>query len=158
MICSNAGTVAIVHAILDQVVDDYEPVVAGIENDVDEIEDDVFDGSPHVSRRIYELAREVIVFQRATKPLVAILDGLMHARGPTTRNAATSATSRTTPCAIQEQAFGLPRVAPEHPQREPDARDQGARARRSNAQNEEVKKISAWAAILLATFKRCGWI
>ena len=36
------------------------PVVAGVENDIDEIEDDVFDGSPHVSRRIYELAREVI--------------------------------------------------------------------------------------------------
>jgi magnesium transporter len=65
-------TFAIVHAILDCVVDDYAPVVAGVENDVDEIEDDVFDGSPNVSRRIYELTREVIEFQRATKPLAPI--------------------------------------------------------------------------------------
>ena len=39
------GPVAILHAIMDRVVDDYAPVVAGIENDIDEIEDDVFDGS-----------------------------------------------------------------------------------------------------------------
>ena len=42
---------------------------AGLENDIDEIEDEVFGGSATVSRRIYELAREVIEFQRATKPL-----------------------------------------------------------------------------------------
>ena len=68
------GPFAIVHAILDRVVDDYAPVVAGVENDIDEIEDEVFDGSPNVSRRIYELTREVIEFQRATKPLSAILE------------------------------------------------------------------------------------
>jgi magnesium transporter len=55
---------------MDRVVDDYGPVVAGLENDIDEIEDDVFYGSPTVSRRIYDLAREVILFHRATKPLV----------------------------------------------------------------------------------------
>jgi magnesium transporter len=73
------GPYAIVHAILDRVVDDYAPVMAGIENDIDEIEDDVFVGSPTVSRRIYELTREVIEVQRATKPLVPILEDLMHA-------------------------------------------------------------------------------
>ena len=53
-------------------VDDYGPVVAGLENDIDEIEDEVFGGRPDdVSRRIYELTREVIEFQRATKPLAA---------------------------------------------------------------------------------------
>jgi magnesium transporter len=46
------GPFAIVHAILDRIVDDYGPVVAGVENEIDEIEDDVFDGSPTVSRRI----------------------------------------------------------------------------------------------------------
>ena len=50
------GPVAILHAIMDRVVDDYAPVVAGIENDIDEIEDDVFDGSarrlaPHLRAR-----------------------------------------------------------------------------------------------------------
>ena len=61
------------YAILDQVVDEYEPVAAGLENDIDEIEDDLFAADPDVSRRIYELSRQVITFQRATAPLVGIL-------------------------------------------------------------------------------------
>ena len=52
-------------------------MVAGIENDIDEIEDEVFDGSADVSRRVYELTREVIAFQRATKPLVPMLEQLI---------------------------------------------------------------------------------
>src|SRR4051812_39662511 len=59
------GPEAVLYAILDQVVDEYAPVAAGLENDIDEIEDQVFDGDPGVSRRIYELVREVIGFQRA---------------------------------------------------------------------------------------------
>jgi magnesium transporter len=70
------GPEAVLYAILDDVVDEYGPVVAGLENDIDEIEDQVFEGDPAVSRRIYELFREVIEFQRATKPLVEILKGL----------------------------------------------------------------------------------
>jgi magnesium transporter len=61
------GTVAVVHAVMDRVVDDYAPVVAGVENDIDEIEDDVFDGTADASRRVYDLFREVILFQRAIK-------------------------------------------------------------------------------------------
>ena len=58
---------AILHAIMDRVVDDYAPVVAGVENDIDEIEDQVFDGGIRDDlTRIYELTREVIAFQRAT--------------------------------------------------------------------------------------------
>ena len=70
------GPEAVLYAILDEVVDEYEPVVAGLENDIDEIEDQVFEGDPEVSRRIYELFREVIEFQRATRPLVGILGAL----------------------------------------------------------------------------------
>ena len=62
------GPDAVLYAILDQVVDEYEPVAAGLENDVDEIEDDLFAADPGVSRRIYELSRQVIMFQRATAP------------------------------------------------------------------------------------------
>ena len=72
------GPFVILHAIMDRVVDDYAPVVAGLQNDIDEIEDDVFDGSPSASRRIYELSREVIEFQRATKPLAPMLERLLH--------------------------------------------------------------------------------
>ena len=67
---------AILYAILDRVVDGYLPVVAGLENDIDEIETEVFGSDPGVSRRIYELTREVIEFQRATRPLAAVLAAL----------------------------------------------------------------------------------
>ena len=67
------GPEAVLYAILDRVVDGYAPVVAGLENDIDEIETEVFGGDPQVSRRIYELTREVIEFQRATRPLAAVL-------------------------------------------------------------------------------------
>ncbi|MCU1524475.1 MAG: transporter [Microbacteriaceae bacterium] len=68
------GTEAVLYAILDAVVDGYAPVVAGLANDIDEIETQVFLGDPSVSRRIYELSREVIYFQRAAHPLVGMLD------------------------------------------------------------------------------------
>src|SRR5829696_6148967 len=63
------GPEAILYAIMDRVVDGYAPVVRGLENDIDEIEVEVFSGNPGVSRRTYELSREVIEFQRAVKPL-----------------------------------------------------------------------------------------
>ncbi|HEY2643175.1 MAG TPA: magnesium and cobalt transport protein CorA [Galbitalea sp.] len=67
------GPLAIMYAVLDQVVDEYSPVVSGLENDIDEIEDQLFKADHNVSRRIYELSREVIAFQRATQPLVGML-------------------------------------------------------------------------------------
>ena len=70
------GPEAILYAILDQVVDEYAPVVVGLENDIDEIEYQVFDGDPTVSKRIYQLLREVIEFQRATEPLHAMIASL----------------------------------------------------------------------------------
>jgi magnesium transporter len=70
------GPEAILYAIVDKVVDGYEPVVTGLENDIDEIETQVFSGDPRVSRRIYELSREVIEFQRAAQPLVGVLAAL----------------------------------------------------------------------------------
>src|SRR5690606_40929412 len=57
-------------------VDGYAPVVAGLQNDIDEIETQVFNRDPRVSRRIYELLREVIEFQRAASPLLGILADL----------------------------------------------------------------------------------
>ena len=77
------GPEAILYAIIERVVDGYAPVVAGLQNDIDEIETEVFSGNAGVSRRIYELSREVIEFQRATEPLPAILDRLISgARAP----------------------------------------------------------------------------
>src|SRR4051812_44453284 len=47
------GPEAVLYAVLDRVVDGYAPVVAGLENDIDEIETEVFGGDPNASRRIY---------------------------------------------------------------------------------------------------------
>ncbi len=98
------GPDAVLYAILDQVVDEYEPVVAGLENDVDEIEDDLFAADPGVSRRIYELSRQVIMFQRATAPLSGILQSLMaETRGPPARTrVAGPLPGRPGPCAAAE--------------------------------------------------------
>ena len=70
------GPEAVLYSIMDQVVDEYAPVVAGLENDIDEIEDQLFNNDPAASRRIYTLTREVIEVQRATKPLLDIIDAL----------------------------------------------------------------------------------
>jgi magnesium transporter len=53
------GPEAILYAVMDRVVDDYYPVARGLENDVDEIEAEVFGGNPGASQRVYELSREV---------------------------------------------------------------------------------------------------
>jgi len=129
---------------MDRIVDDYGPVVDGLENDIEEIETEVFGGNPSVSRRIYELSREVIEFQRATEPLSGVLGDLM-----------------------RDEAID---VDPEVRRHLRDVRDHVLQVTErlagfrellqsilsvnltlaSLSQNEEVKKISAWAAILFA--------
>ena len=70
------GPFAVLYAVLDKVVDDYTPVLDGLQDDIDEIEVQVFGGDPGVSRRIYQLTREVIAFQRAVEPLQEIFGEL----------------------------------------------------------------------------------
>jgi len=64
------GPAVILYAIMDYIVDHYIIVVAGLE---DEIETSVFDAYADVSRRTYELSREVFQFPRAVKPITGIL-------------------------------------------------------------------------------------
>jgi magnesium transporter len=71
------GASSAVWAILDKVVDDYLPVVDAIEDDVEEVEKDVFDDDiPAPTARIYNLKREVIEFHRAVWPLLNPLETL----------------------------------------------------------------------------------
>jgi magnesium transporter len=139
------GPRAILYAIIDRVVDGYAPVVAGLENDIDEIETEVFSGNAGVSRRIYELSREVIEFQRATEPLPALLDRII--RG---------AEGHEVDAALQKYLH----LVQDHALRITE-RVEGFRQLLQNilsvnltgasiAQNDQVKKISAWAAILFA--------
>jgi len=77
------GTVAAVWAILDKIVDDYEPVMAGLENDVEEVEVAVFGEEPtDQTRRIYFLRRELAEFYRAVHPLLQPLEELVSNEHP----------------------------------------------------------------------------
>jgi magnesium transporter len=65
-----AGPASVLWAILDQVVDDYAPVVEGLERDIEEVEQMVFAGASAPTHRIYLLRREVSDFYRAVHPLL----------------------------------------------------------------------------------------
>jgi magnesium transporter len=153
------GSEAVLYAILDAVVDGYRPVVDGLANDIDEIEAEVFRGDPRVSRRIYELSQEVLDFQRAAQPLTGILAAI---------------TAGFDKYGVDEELRSYLRDVADHVY-SVNERVEGFRvqlrdiltvnatlvAQRQNdeireltetsiAQGEEVKKISAWAAILFA--------
>src|SRR5712664_2181684 len=67
-----AGSASVLWAVLDQVVDSYAPVVAGLEHDIDQIEATVFSGAVAPTERIYSLRREATDFYRAVHPLLAV--------------------------------------------------------------------------------------
>jgi len=138
------GSAAVLYAIMDRVVDDYTPVVEGLENDIAEIETEVFGGNPGVSRRTYQLSREVIQFQRATGPLGGALRSLLEEEG----------------LEIDSEVRRHLRDVQDHVLRVTE-RVEGFRELLNNIlnvnltlvsirQNDEVKKISGWAAILFA--------
>ncbi|CAH0327681.1 Cobalt/magnesium transport protein CorA [Microbacterium sp. Bi128] len=153
------GPDAVLYAILDQVVDEYEPVAAGLENDIDEIEDDLFAADPGVSRRIYELSRQVITFQRATAPLAGILQSLMGGGpdgvpDPELQDHFRDVLDHAIRLGERVSAFrallqnALAVNAALVAQRQND--EMRLLTESSFAQNEQVKRISSWAAILFA--------
>ncbi|MGW2558585.1 magnesium and cobalt transport protein CorA [Streptomyces sp. NPDC001514] len=153
------GPEAVLYAILDAVVDGYAPVVAGVQNDIDEIETEVFSGDPAVSRRIYELSREVVEFQRATRPLVGMLHGLMagFAKYGTDeelqrylRDVADHVTHTSERVDGFRQALTDILTVNATLVTEQQNAEMRALAEAGFEQNEEIKKISAWAAILFA--------
>ena len=143
------GPVAVVHAIMDRVVDDYAPVVAGIENDIDEIVDQVFGEGGDASKRTYELTREVIAFQRAIKPLVPMLEELMEAPGITEDEQRYLRDVQDHALRLEEQADAF-RALLDNVLRVNLTLETKALSEASHAQTEEVKRISGWAAILFA--------
>jgi magnesium transporter len=71
------GPGAVLHAIVDRVVDDYGPAIAGLGEDIDEIENQVFSGErDNPAERVYRLKREVLAFTHAAGPLVDPIDRL----------------------------------------------------------------------------------
>ncbi len=153
------GPEAVLYAVMDRVVDGYAPVVEGLANDIDEIETEIFSGDPAVSRRIYQLTREVIEFQRAAAPLPGMFTALQEGFEKYGTDEELQRYLRD----VEDHAIGVVETLDGFRQLLRDmltvnatlvAQEQNEEMRRlsqaSNAQNEEVKRISAWAAILFA--------
>jgi magnesium transporter len=137
------GSGAVLYSIVDHIVDDYEPVVQAVEADIQGVEHDMF--SPermNPAERIYTMEREVLDLHRAITPLAPAIDRL--ARGqydlihPELRTY------------FRDVHDHLLRVS---------GRIEGFRDLLSSAlqanltqaavrQNEDMRKISAWVAIL----------
>ncbi len=137
------GPGAVLHEILDRVVDDYGPVVLGLENDIAEVETEVFSGDrANPAERIYFLKRESITFHQAVVPLLPAVDRLSRAEFPW----------------IHEQMRPYFRDIHDHLLRVADQlvsfRDLLTSVLEANLtqvnvrQNEDMRKISAWVAIL----------
>jgi magnesium transporter len=68
------GEIAVLHAVMDSIVDNYVRIDAELQNDLEDIEQSVFAGANTVSSQtIYKLKREVLEFRRAAMPLAAPL-------------------------------------------------------------------------------------
>jgi magnesium transporter len=153
------GPIAVLYALFDQVVDEYLPVELGLENDVDEIEAALFTDDPNVSRRIFELFGEVMALTRAIAPLPSMLAALeagierheldeeLQEEFRDVRDHAIRAVERAE--GYQEMLRNAMNV--HHTlvgQRQ--AIEMKRLTEASISQGEEVKKISAWAAIIFA--------
>jgi magnesium transporter len=155
------GPYSVLYAVLDKIVDDYFPVLDGLQDDIDEIEVQVFGGDPGVSKRIYQLSREVIEFQRAVEPLSDMFDNLREQLKEQAseadlelRRALRDVADHATRVLERIEAFRqlLTNIL------QVNAALVGQRqneemARMTHAgyeQNEQVKRISSWAAILFA--------
>jgi len=136
------GPAALVHALADRVVDEYERVVSALQDEVDEVEAEVF--SPQrirVSRRIYALEGEVNTLRRAVQPL----------RGPMQR-LADGEVKRVSP-----EAVPFFRDVADHLARVDDAADSldnllssvydANLSRIGVQQNDDMRRMAAWAGI-----------
>jgi magnesium transporter len=135
------GPIAALHAVVDTVVDDYTQAIDGLQNDVDEVESELFSSErTNVAERIYKLQRETLGFRRAVAPLVEPLDRL--ARGD---------------FGVHEGARPYFRDVLDHVIRAREMLDgirdllastlQANLSQVSVRQNDDVRKISAWVAI-----------
>ncbi len=137
------GPSEVLYAIADKIIDDYLDVVAEFEQDVDEVESRVFSRQgQHEVERVYQLKRELIEFKRSVLPLGAPLLRL--------------ATREVPVIPAQAQAY-FRELADHHTE----AREamaafdevltsilQAGLARASVADNEDMRRISAWVAIV----------
>lgn len=139
------GPIAVVYLLLDTIVDGYEPVIRGITRDTEEIERQVFDGDTSVAERIYRLSREVIEIQQAIASLTDAIE-LLH----------TDASIQEVPQELHTHLDAVADNLTRASAKTTMLRDSLTQILTVNAtlinqrQNEDMKRISGWAAILFA--------
>jgi len=138
------GTGAVLHAIVDKVVDDYMPVLTNLDIDITELEAQAFgdEPAPHLTERIYRLKRQVISLHRAMAPLQEPLARLGDGRY----------------VQVDEEMRPYFRDVYDHLVRDVQTADsfrelltsilEANLTQVSVRQNEQMRKISAWAAII----------
>jgi len=136
------GPMAVLHAIMDTVVDTYRAIDEEIANDLDDIEAQVFSGGPMDSTVVYRLKREVLEFRRAAAPLALPLHDFF--------------SDEDSPVADQELRLQFRDVS-DHLQAVIDHAESYDRlltdivgahlAQVTVQQNNDMRKISAWVAI-----------
>ncbi|MFB7107873.1 magnesium and cobalt transport protein CorA [Streptomyces sp. NPDC056190] len=150
------GPSAVLHAIADHVVDGYMAVADALQEDVDEVETEVFSpgrgGTPRGTDagRIYQLKREVLAFKRAVSPLLRPMQLLserpMRLIDPDIQKYFRDVADHV--ARVQEQVIGFDELL--------NSILQANLAQASVAQNEDMRKITAWAAIIAVPTMVCG--
>jgi magnesium transporter len=144
------GPTAVLYAISDAVVDHYLDVATELQTDLEELEAEVFSpdggGSRHTASRIYTFKRQVLEFRRATGPLTL----------PMTRLAGSGPSGAAVPF-VDDSARPFFRDVGDHLARVNESVEGLDRlvsdvlsahlAQISVRQNDDMRKISAWAAM-----------
>ncbi|MFE9029953.1 magnesium and cobalt transport protein CorA [Streptomyces iakyrus] len=146
------GPSAVLHAIADHVVDDYLTVTDSVHADIDQVETDVFSasGARTDPGRIYQLKRELLELKRAVVPLSRPLEDLatrpIRAVDPEIQAYFRDVSDHLLRAKEQIAAFDelLNSILQAH------------LAQVTVAQNEDMRKITAWAAIIAVPTMVCG--
>jgi magnesium transporter len=137
------GPAAVLYAVADRVVDDFVEVAEAVEDDVEELEVSVFSPSrTDDTPRIYQLKRELLQLRRAVQPLEIPLSTLVDRPNELVPDGMRSYFRDVQDHALRtrDQVAGLDELLSNILQ--------ASLARTSVAQNEDMRKISAWAGII----------
>lgn len=136
------GPVSVLYAVADLVVDDYAVVMRGLDEDVDQIAEQVFSGpSAAHAERIFRLKRELIDFRKAVEPLEEPLAQLADGLKPLDERSTTYFRDvHDHVIRVEEHLRGLDALL--------DSALHANVAQVGMRQNEDMRKISAWVAII----------